>query len=39
MIYGENINLSERIRMTEDLKELTLGFDCGNEVMNKYLKE
>ncbi|MBR6836695.1 MAG: hypothetical protein IKM72_11940 [Oscillospiraceae bacterium] len=39
MIYGEDINLSDRVRITEDNKELTLGFDCGNETMNKYLKE
>lgn len=39
MIYGEEINLSDRIRMTEDLKELTQHFDCGNEIMNKYLNE
>jgi hypothetical protein len=38
-MYGEEINLSNRIRMTAELKSLAQDFDCGNEVMNRYLKE
>lgn len=39
MTYGESLNISERIKMTEKLKASVQDFDCGNEEINKYLKE
>lgn len=38
-IYGENIKLSTPKLLTKDDISLIKSFDCGNEVINDYLKE
>lgn len=37
--YGNQINISEPIKMTESEKDFVKSFDCGNESINEYLKE
>lgn len=36
--YGNQINLSDAIKMTESQKDIVQTFNCGNEVINEYLK-
>lgn len=36
--YGNSINLSDPIKMTKNEINLVKDFDCGNEVINEYLK-
>lgn len=36
--YGNSINLSDPIKMTKNEINLVKDFNCGNEVINEYLK-
>lgn len=38
-IYGENVKLSTGKRLSENDIEFVQSFDCGNEIINNYLKE
>ena len=38
ILYGNQIQISEPILITEENAFLTEKFDCGNEVINHYLK-
>lgn len=38
-MYGSEVNLSDPVRMTEEQKTIVQDFNCGNEVINSYLKE
>ncbi|MDE5768189.1 MAG: hypothetical protein K2H82_02270 [Oscillospiraceae bacterium] len=38
-VYGENIKLSMGKLLAEEDKIIIQSFDCGNEVINSYLKE
>lgn len=38
-MYGSEVNLSDPVRMTEEQKTMVQDFNCGNEVINSYLKE
>ena len=38
ILYGNQIQISEPLLITEENAFLTEKFDCGNEVINHYLK-
>ena len=38
-VYGENIKLSVSKLLAEEDKAIVQSFDCGNEVINSYLKK
>lgn len=38
MRYGNEIKLSKPIKMSEELKINVQGFNCGNEIIDDYLK-